>query len=240
MGIRRVLAVLAALMLAGAATHAVVAQDVTIYRCVDAKGHVSLRDTPCAKNEKQEARTMVRPRDAVRKPPSVTAHAPEPEPELEAEPHAHAYAAPPRPLYECITPDDVTYTSDTGDGNPRWVPNWTLGYPVFPTFPRSVGPGPRPIGGANVSVQGRHGNVSAGVTAGTTIVAPAYFAPAYGGQWIQDTCYELPPSEVCDRTRDRRDEVRRRFFNAMPSERDVLRVEERSLNARLDADCGGG
>jgi len=25
----------------------------------------------------------------------------------------------------------------------------------------------------------------------------------------------------------------------MPSERDVLRVEERSLNARLDADCGG-
>ena len=44
--------------------------------------------------------------------------------------HAHVYLAPPRPLYECITPDDVTYTSDTGDGNPRWVPLWTLGYPV--------------------------------------------------------------------------------------------------------------
>jgi hypothetical protein len=139
------------------------------------------------------------------------------------------YSTPPRPLYECITPDEVVYTSDTGDGNPRWVPNWTLGYPVFPTFPR-------PVGGANVSVQSRNVNV----TAHTEIVAPAFFAPAYGGQWIQDTCYELPQAEVCDRTRDRRDELRRRFFNAMPSERDVLRVEERSLNARLDADCGGG
>ena len=32
---------------------------------------------------------------------------------------------------------------------------------------------------------------------------------------------------------------RTRFFNAMPSERDVLRVEERAINARLDNDCGG-
>jgi hypothetical protein len=55
---------------------------------------------------------------------------------------------------------------------------------------------------------------------------------------VQDTCYALPQAEVCDVVRDRRDEIRRRFFNAMPSERDVLRVEERGLNARLDADCG--
>jgi hypothetical protein len=44
----------------------------------------------------------------------------------------------------------------------------------------------------------------------------------------------LPQADVCDRVRDRRDELRTRFFNAMPSERDVLRVEERGLNARLD------
>jgi hypothetical protein len=36
---------------------------------------------------------------------------------------------------------------------------------------------------------------------------------------------------------DRRDAIRRRFFNAMPSERDVLRVEERGINARLANDC---
>ena len=28
------------------------AADVTIYRCTDAKGHLTLRDTPCRKGEK--------------------------------------------------------------------------------------------------------------------------------------------------------------------------------------------
>ncbi len=60
-----------------------------------------------------------------------------------------------------------------------------------------------------------------------------------GGQWIRDTCAMLPPSETCALLRDRRAEIRTRFFNAMPSERDVLRVEERGINARLDNDCGG-
>ena len=60
-----------------------------------------------------------------------------------------------------------------------------------------------------------------------------------GGSWIRDDCAMLPPPEACARLRDRRDQIRTRFFNAMPSERDVLRVEERSINARLDNDCGG-
>ena len=59
------------------------------------------------------------------------------------------------------------------------------------------------------------------------------------GTWIRDTCHELPPAEVCARLRDRRAEIERRFFNAQPSERDTLRVEERGVDARLDEDCGG-
>jgi hypothetical protein len=63
---------------------------------------------------------------------------------------------------------------------------------------------------------------------------------AYGaGTWVRDDCHALPQQEVCARLSDRRDEIRRRFFNAMPSERDTLRVEERGINARLDDDCGG-
>ena len=214
-----------------AAAQGVAAQDVTIYRCVDAKGHLTLRDTPCAKDQKQEARTMTRPVDAVRKPAPQPAHEPEPVYEDEGAGYAHevAYQAPPRPLYECITPDEEVYTSDTGDGNPRWVPNWTLGYPVYPFIPGRV---------AGTSFAFRNNNVA--VSGGTRVITPTYVSSgAYGGQWIQDACYELPPADVCDRVRDRRDEIRRRFFNAMPSERDVLRVEERSINARLDADCGG-
>jgi hypothetical protein len=138
------------------------------------------------------------------------------------------YSSPPRPLYECITPDDTRYTSDTNDGNPRWVPLWTLGYPVLPLVPGSVS-------GVNFAL--RNNNVV--VTGGHSIVQPQLYTPAAygGGSWVRDTCFALPQADVCGRVRDRRDEVRRRFFNAMPSERDVLRVEERSLNARIEADC---
>jgi hypothetical protein len=225
---RRLLVVLSVLAVAGGAVHLAPAQEVTIYRCVDAKGHLTLRDTPCAKNEKQETRTMQRPRDA--KPAPTPAPTASREPDIDLAPQREVvYAAPPRPLYECITPDDETYTSDTGDGNPRWVPNWTLGYPVFPLIPGHVA-------GANLNFSNR--NVS--ISAGSRIITPTYIgAGNYGGQWIRDVCYELPQADVCDRVRDRRDELRRRFFNAQPSERDVLRVEERSINARLDADCGG-
>jgi hypothetical protein len=49
----------------------------------------------------------------------------------------------------------------------------------------------------------------------------------------------MPQAETCARLRDRRAEIERRFFNAMPSERARLDLEERALDARLDADCGG-
>ena len=67
-------------------------------------------------------------------------------------------------------------------------------------------------------------------------VYPVY--PPQAGTWIRDTCHSLPQQEVCARLLDRRDEIRRRFFNAQESERNVLRREERGLNARLSADCG--
>ena len=58
------------------------------------------------------------------------------------------------------------------------------------------------------------------------------------GTWVRDTCHALPQAEVCARLSDRRSELRRRFFNAQESERNVLRREERGLNARLADDCG--
>ncbi len=67
--------------------------------------------------------------------------------------------------------------------------------------------------------------------------------PVYGygaaGTWVRDECHALPQMEVCGRLRDRRDEIRRRFFNAQPTERATLDREQRGINARLSADCGG-
>lgn len=200
--------------------------SVTIYRCLDARGRLTLRDTPCAKGERQEARSMLRPKDAPARPaPARSARQ-----AAEAAPPPRVVVAyPARPMYECITPDGERYTSDSPEGNPRWVPLWTLGYPVLPAFPRRES-----------SFDFRIGNGSAAIRGGQRVVEGGVLPPAaYGaGTWIRDRCHALPPAEVCARLVDRRDEIRRRFFNAMPSERDVLRVEERGINARLDQDCG--
>jgi hypothetical protein len=168
------------------------APQVTVYRCLAADGAVTLRDTPCAKGEHQETREMLRPTDAPRPPSPAPAVGAPAAPAAPAPPRVVIVRqAPPTPMYECTTPDNTTYTSDSPEGNPRWVPMWTLGWPV----------------------------------------------PA--GTWVRDSCRAMPQAETCARLRDRRGELERRFFNAMPSERARLELEERGLDARLDADCGG-
>src|SRR5690606_16205857 len=119
---------LAVLLPAAQAAGAAQSGPVTVYRCVDARGHVMLGDAPCPSGSKEEVRTMQRPEDAPRPvTPAVSA--------LPQAPATPASVAPqdvimrtPQPMYECTTPDGERYTSETGDGNPRWVPLWTLGY----------------------------------------------------------------------------------------------------------------
>lgn len=227
----RALAIVFLLMLI-AASRPAPAADVTIYRCVDARGKVALRDTPCLKGEQQETRTMVRPKDAAPRPPAPPSPPPARD-ENPAPPPRVVVAYPPRPLYECTTPDGDRYTSENAEGNPRWVPLWTLGYPAayspYPGFPRQEA-------GVDFRIRNDHVDISGG---SHTVSGPRHPFAAYGaGTWIRDACYALPQAEVCDRMTDRRDAIRRRFFNAMPSERDVLRVEERGINARLANDCG--
>ena len=222
------------------------ADEVTVYRCVDARGQVTLGDVPCSKGSQEQVRAMQRPKDGT------------PRPAAAAVPVAQAQAAPPQvvmvrapqPMYECVTPDGERYTSETGDGNPRWVPLWTLGY-------RSRwGLGGRP--GANTASD-RLNDWNDSRPLGGRVGAPTPRAPepshaprpdrprpphrppAYGagaGTWVRDTCHALPQGEICARLVDRREQIRRRFFNAQESERDLLRREERGINARLAADCG--
>lgn len=203
------------------------ADEVTIYRCTDTSGRLTLRDTPCRKDQKQQTRNMLRPRDA---PAVAIPRAQRSHDGYTAAPTRGVMAYPPRPLYECIPPDGEPYTSDSGEGHPRWVPLWTLGIPVaaFPSSGMASSAG-LSITHGSVRIDGRQ----------TVLFPPVFGAAAYGaGTWVRDDCHALPQDEVCARLVDRRDEIRRRFFNAMPSERDVLRVEERGINARLGNDCG--
>ncbi len=207
------------------------ADEVKIYRCTDASGELTLRDTPCSKGQKQQTRSMLRPKDApapaVRKPSAARS---------DATPSTTRVVVinTPRPLYECVTPDGERYTSDTAEGNPRFVPLWTLGYPMGRFDP---GRGQRLALGDRIGAPTPRGPRD-GPGLSPPRPFPVLAVPV--GTWVRDQCYALPQAEVCDRLVDRRSEIRRRFFNAMPSERDVLRLEERGINARLGNDCGVG
>ncbi len=199
---------------------------VTVYRCTDGSGKQSLRDTPCPKGQQQQAREMLRPQDAP-KPTPAPLPTPAPGPVPPTPEVRTVYLAPPRPMYECTTPDGDRYTSEDGAGNPRWVPLWTLGYYAVGRPSRSSGSGiARPPLQPTGPMSPPHGGVHRPVIGG-------------GGTWIRDQCAMLPPSETCARLRDRRDAIRTRFFNAQEKERDSLRIEERGINARLGDDCSG-
>lgn len=204
---------------------------VTVYRCTDARGKVELRDTPCGKAQHQQQRQMVRPKDA---PPAPARPAPAASPAPVAAPPPQVIVInTPRPMYECVTPDGTRYTSETAEGNPRWMPLWAQGYPVLAEGPVGYS------GGGSVRYRDRHSDIrydsGGGVRYGVVPTIAAYGA----GTWVRDACQALPQQEMCARLRDRRGKIGREFFNAQPSERERLGAEERSLDARLSSDCGG-
>ena len=218
---RAALALVVLLLLAGSLrAQSTPPATVTLYRCTDSSGKVSYASTPCAAGAKQEVRTLARPVDAP-PPPAAPPAPPTPAPAPPMQTRT-VYLVPPKPMFECTTPDGKRYTSDDDRGNPRWVPLWTLGYPtVRPTA--SLGSN---IGHPERVMHPHPRDVNWPVASG-------------GGRWIRDDCALLPPADACARLRDRRDAIRTRFFNAQEKERDTLRIEERSVNARLDNDCGG-
>lgn len=208
------------------------AQTITVYRCVDGSGRLSLRDTPCPAGQKQQARSVPKisdpPRRAItvgREPITPASSAP-PAPQVIVINNAQ-----PQPMYECVTPDGGRYSSDSPQGNPRWVPLWTLGYPV--EVERTL---ITPGGG---HLRYSNGRVDGGFSTGgiQRVIEPTL--AGYGaGAWVRDECRALPQSETCARLSDELSELRTRFFNAMPSERDRITIRERGITARLAADCG--
>ncbi len=183
------------------------AEEVAIYRCIDAGGRVTLQDKPCPTGAKQQKLGMVRPQDP---PPTLAPAAAAPTPAPATAP-AYAASAPgvplriardPEPLYECVRDDGSTYLSRTGIPERRYV--------ALPLY--------APGGG--------------GVEPGQPV---AYPYTAYAT--VDDNCYRLPQADVCERLIEERDRLRTRFFNAQQRERERIDREERALNERLRYDC---
>jgi hypothetical protein len=104
------------------------AEELTVYRCQDAGGRVTLQDEPCPDGQQQSARSMVRPRDP---PPAPVAPTPEPEPTAAAPPAPdYVLPFPPPPLFQCTDFDGSVRFSEDYDPNTRCVPLPVLGYDV--------------------------------------------------------------------------------------------------------------
>ena len=178
---------------------------------------------------------MVRPADPPPRPAPPAAPATPPQAARSEPATRYIVVTPPQPLYECVTVDGERYTSDTGQGRARWEPLWTYGYPAYPI--RSHGSGVS----ANIGFRG--GDVSGRVRIGDPRhphPRPSVLVPAVpGGQWVYDECHRLPQAEVCDRLRDERFALNRRWNIAQPSERAQIDRETRGIDARLANDCGG-
>lgn len=230
--------------------------DVTIYRCTGADGEVVIGNVPCPGDADQQVRSMVRPVDGA--PPSRPAAASPPASPQPVVQYVQAPAA--QPLFECVRDDGSTYESDTGIGEERWVPAWSGGGWPVGGYGRGHWRGRPDPGRAGIGTRGpttRAGNgLSAPPVSRISIpddpprpdpdaaLGPRP-RPPHGGHWQgavggyveRDPCTALPPMETCARLRERREALRRRFFNAQQVERDTLRIEERGLNARIDRDC---
>lgn len=218
---RRAFLALALLVAAAPGT----ADGVTVYRCTDDAGRVALRDTPCPANQRQQVREMARPTDPPRVP---TVRAPAPASAAADAPPATrvVLVEPPRPLYQCTTPEGARYTAETPDGNPRWVPMWTLGYPLY---------GPRNPLGDRV---GAPRPVPPGNGPGAPDLPPVIGIAYTPGTWVRDHCVRLPAAQACEILLDEKRELRREWFNAMPSRRAEVAAEERVLAARIARTCG--
>lgn len=233
--------ILLLLLLLTCAPTPVRAGGITVYRCTDPAGRVTLRDTPCPRGQQQSTREMVRPQDP---PPRASLPAPAAAAPLPAPPMPSVVVVrTPDPVYECVTPDGARYTSPNPDGNPRWVPLWTLGYPTYPDLPvRPEGVHGRvDVGGGHV--RGRV-EIGGGLPPRPPLTRPppsrhptGVVAAFPAGTWVRDACTRLPQAEVCARLRDRRYALDRRYNSALQSERQRITDEQRLIDAQLGEGC---
>ncbi len=113
------------------------ADEVVIYRCVDAAGALAIQNMPCPPGTRQSRRVMQAPQPAVvPMPPAplqaqaapLPSHVPGPvRPTPTPEPGPPPVPAPPPPLFQCSSRDGGQYLQEDPEPVPRCVPLRTVG-----------------------------------------------------------------------------------------------------------------
>ncbi|MBA3929733.1 MAG: hypothetical protein C0521_09105 [Xanthomonas sp.] len=191
------------------------AADVTIYRCTDASGALTLQNSPCPKGMKQETRTMqgvntvpmvpgqatapaTTPTVAPAQAPAATALSRATPTTDPASPTSDAHRLPPPVLFQCTTYDKDSYVTEDVLPASRCV---TL---------RTVGLDGNPQSGAGQACE-----------------------------VVRDTCARVPDGALCEAWKKRRDETEVAFRFARPENAEKNRADyERVARIVAESRCG--
>ncbi len=209
---------LLALSCGGLGIAAANAADVTIYRCTDASGALTLQNAPCPKGMKQEARTM-QGVNTVPMVPGQTGTA--------ATPSSPAAATPtPATATPATSPTESTTTSLPATSDTRALPPPILfqctTYDRDSYLTEDPMPGSRCV---TLSTVGLDGNPQAGAGQACEVV--------------RDTCARVPDGALCDAWKKRRDETEVAFRFARPENAEKNRADyERVARIVAESRCG--
>ncbi len=189
------------------------AAEITIYRCTDASGALTLQNAPCPKGMKQEARTMqgvnivpMAPGQTGTAPPTATAPAapaPATTPTTDvvtppAAPGPDIRRLPPPVMFQCTTYDKGRYVTEDPEPASRCVALQTIGL---------------------------DGNPQSGAGQACEVV--------------RDVCARVPDGALCDAWKQRRDETEVAFRFARPENAEKNRAEyERVARIVAESSCG--
>ncbi len=192
----------------------------TVYKCTDARGHVSYQDTPCAPGRRQQRLFLAETPPAT--PPAPAPAAPPPVPAAPVTPRRPAIPPPPR-LYRCVrATDGKTYLSHDGHPPPYLAPLGMLGVIRQPL----------------AEVYGSAQGAGVGLSAPELATRPS---PALVGGYmtpVRDACQPLSPRAACIALQAQHDANEAAIRKAFESDRAPLRKRRERLDARM-AGCPG-
>jgi hypothetical protein len=202
-------------LLVGIATFAGTRAE-TVYKCVDAGGHVTYQGAVCPRTQKQQTMQLDNSAPAANPAAPAAVFKPDPvqPPPAQAPPPP---SAPPPELYGCVSATDgKSYVSDNGFPQPYLAPFGILGSVAEPLASAYGG-----ANGAGASAPEISHNQPSSALIGSNYV------------WVQDQCRELSPREACQALQDQFDENAHKLRNAFQSQRAPFEQREAQLKSQL-------
>jgi hypothetical protein len=199
------------------------AQQITVYRCVDADGRVALQDQPCPPGREAARRTVAAEADSAPLPPPPPVAGESPPASSPPMPVDAPMPTPPPELWRCVDFEGKQRFTAQPEPNGRYVPLWVV---------QGNEAGPRGLAGRAGRPAPRAGGSGPGGPGAATV--PGALGPMV---YVEDQCFLLPPEQACRRYRDQRAEIERKRPSRSGEERRQMEAESARLLGILRDAC---